>query len=161
MLYTLSRTPWTGNQSVAVPSPIQGTIPTRNGHTMDTHLCLEWDSNPRSQGSSERKTVYGLDCAATVIGLLFLHILIDIIYFFLFRYLWLESIDWILWRRCRFLCFIETVLTTTVLIFVRRHIVKCKERKKSSSANELPWKETNLLFVAFYRKAYTNHLRVL
>jgi hypothetical protein len=31
------------------------------------HPCLECDSNPRSQRSSEAKTVHALDCAATVI----------------------------------------------------------------------------------------------
>jgi hypothetical protein len=32
------------------------------------HPCLEWDSNPRSQCWSERKTVHALDCTATLVG---------------------------------------------------------------------------------------------
>jgi hypothetical protein len=40
ILYTVGRTPWTGEQPAARP------LPTQNKRK---HLCLEWDSNPRSQ----------------------------------------------------------------------------------------------------------------
>jgi hypothetical protein len=47
-LYTVGRTPWTGNQLVARP------LPTHTGqhkHRINAHIhpCFEWDSNPRSQ----------------------------------------------------------------------------------------------------------------
>jgi hypothetical protein len=41
--YTVGRTPWTGDQPVASPLPAH------------RHPCLEWDSNPGSQRSSERR----------------------------------------------------------------------------------------------------------
>jgi hypothetical protein len=46
--YTFSRIPWTGDQ------PVARSLPTHriNAHR---HPCLEWDSNPRSQRSSERR----------------------------------------------------------------------------------------------------------
>jgi hypothetical protein len=50
------RTPWTGDQPVAWPLPTH------------RHPCLEWDSNTRSQPSSERRQVHILDRAAIVIG---------------------------------------------------------------------------------------------
>jgi hypothetical protein len=46
ILYTFGRTPWTGDQPFARPLPTHRI----NGHR---HPCLEWDSNPRSQRSSE------------------------------------------------------------------------------------------------------------
>jgi hypothetical protein len=42
-LYTVGRTPWTGDQPVARPLPTH------------RHPCLEWNSNPRSQHSSGRR----------------------------------------------------------------------------------------------------------
>jgi hypothetical protein len=48
ILYTVGKTPWTGNQPVARPLPIHRT----NAHR---HPCLQWDSNPRSLCSSERR----------------------------------------------------------------------------------------------------------
>jgi hypothetical protein len=44
---TIGRTPWTGDQPVARPLPIQ------DNTNIDIHPCLKWDSNPRSQCSSE------------------------------------------------------------------------------------------------------------
>lgn len=44
ILYTLGRTPWTGDQSVARPLPTHRIKAHR-------HPCLDWDSNPRSQCS--------------------------------------------------------------------------------------------------------------
>jgi hypothetical protein len=51
ILYTVGRTPWTGDQPVAKPLPTPGTAKTRNTHR---HPCLEWDSNPRSRGHCDR-----------------------------------------------------------------------------------------------------------
>jgi hypothetical protein len=48
ILYTVSRTPWMGDQHVARPLPTHRI----NAHR---HLCLEWDSNPRFQRSRERR----------------------------------------------------------------------------------------------------------
>jgi hypothetical protein len=59
ILYTVDRTPWTGDQPVARPLPTQ-----HNTHTY-IHTFLKWDSNPRIQCL---KTVHALGCAATVIS---------------------------------------------------------------------------------------------
>jgi hypothetical protein len=55
ILYTFGRTPWTGDQPVARPLPTHRTTQTQNKCTKYRHPCLEWDSNPRCQRSSERK----------------------------------------------------------------------------------------------------------
>jgi hypothetical protein len=47
-LYTVSRTPWTGDQAVARPLP-------KHRIKANRHPCLERDSNPRSQRSSGRR----------------------------------------------------------------------------------------------------------
>jgi hypothetical protein len=52
ILYTVGRTPWTGDQPVAKPLSTHRTSHRINGHS---HPRLEWDSNPRSQHSSERR----------------------------------------------------------------------------------------------------------
>jgi hypothetical protein len=52
--YTDGRTPWTSDQPVARPLPTHGTTQTQNKRT-HSHKCLEWDSNPRSQRSSDRR----------------------------------------------------------------------------------------------------------
>jgi hypothetical protein len=65
--YTDGRTPWTSDQPVARPLPKHRTKQTQNKRT-HRHPCLEWDSNPWSQRSSERRQIYALDRAATVIG---------------------------------------------------------------------------------------------
>jgi hypothetical protein len=54
-LYIVGRTPWTGYQPVARPLPTHRTTQTQNKRTQYRHTCLEWDSNPRSQRSSERR----------------------------------------------------------------------------------------------------------
>jgi hypothetical protein len=43
ILYTVSRTPWTGDQPVARPLPTHRTQ-TQNKRTQYTHPCLRWDS---------------------------------------------------------------------------------------------------------------------
>jgi hypothetical protein len=54
ILYIIGRTPWSGEQSVAKPLPTHRTTQTQNKRTYK-HECLEWDSIPRSQRSSERR----------------------------------------------------------------------------------------------------------
>jgi hypothetical protein len=51
-LITVGKAPWTGEQPVARPLPTRRTTQTQNKRTY-RYLCLEWDSNPRSQRSSE------------------------------------------------------------------------------------------------------------
>jgi hypothetical protein len=53
-LYTVGRTPWTGDQPVSRSLPTHTTTQTRNKRTY-RHPCLEWDPNPRSQRSSGRR----------------------------------------------------------------------------------------------------------
>jgi hypothetical protein len=55
ILYTVGRTPWTGDRPVARPLPTHRTTQTQNKRTQYRHLCLEWDSIPRSQCWSERR----------------------------------------------------------------------------------------------------------
>jgi hypothetical protein len=61
ILYRVGRTPWTGDR------PVARLLPTHriNAHR---HPWLEWDSNPQSQHSSERRQIMAFDRAATVIG---------------------------------------------------------------------------------------------
>jgi hypothetical protein len=54
IVYTVGGTPWTGDQPVARLLPTHRTTQTQNKRT-DRHPCFEWDSNPRSQCSSERR----------------------------------------------------------------------------------------------------------
>jgi hypothetical protein len=49
---TAGRTFWTGDQPDARPLPTQDNATQKNA---DTHPCLEWDSNSRSQCSSGRR----------------------------------------------------------------------------------------------------------
>jgi hypothetical protein len=51
---TDSRTPWTSDQPVTRPLLTHRTTQTQNERT-HRHSCLEWDSNTRSQRSSERR----------------------------------------------------------------------------------------------------------
>jgi hypothetical protein len=51
ILHTVGRTPWTGDQPVARPLATLRTTQTQDKRTQTP--CLEWDSNPRSQRSSE------------------------------------------------------------------------------------------------------------
>jgi hypothetical protein len=55
ILYTVGRIPWTGDQPVARILPIHRKTKTQNKRTQYGHPCLELDSNPRSQLSSERR----------------------------------------------------------------------------------------------------------
>jgi hypothetical protein len=54
LFYTVGRTTWTGDQSVARPLPTHRTTQIQNKRT-HRHPCLEWDSNPRSQRPSDRR----------------------------------------------------------------------------------------------------------
>jgi hypothetical protein len=54
ILYTVGRTFCTGDQPVARPLPTHRTTQTQNKRT-HRHICVEWDSSPRSQRSRERK----------------------------------------------------------------------------------------------------------
>jgi hypothetical protein len=54
ILYTVGRTPWTGNQPVARPLSTRRSTQTQDKLTQTPH-CLEWDSNPRLQCSSGRR----------------------------------------------------------------------------------------------------------
>jgi hypothetical protein len=53
-LHTVGRTPWTGDQSVAMPLPAH-TEQQKHRINSHRHPCLKWDSNPRSQCSSVRR----------------------------------------------------------------------------------------------------------
>jgi hypothetical protein len=55
ILYMVGTTPWTEDQTVARPLPAHRTAQTQNKRTQYRYPCLEWDSNPRSQRSSERR----------------------------------------------------------------------------------------------------------
>jgi hypothetical protein len=54
VLFTVGRTPLTGDQPVAKPLPTHRKTQTQNKRT-HRHPCLKWDSNPWSQCSSERR----------------------------------------------------------------------------------------------------------
>jgi hypothetical protein len=54
LFYTDVRTPWTSDQSAARPLPTHRTTQTQNKRT-HRHPCLEWNSNLRSQSSSEQR----------------------------------------------------------------------------------------------------------
>jgi hypothetical protein len=49
-LYTVGRTPWTGDQLVARPLPTH-----KQRMNVHRHPCLDWDPNPRPQSSSGRR----------------------------------------------------------------------------------------------------------
>jgi hypothetical protein len=49
---TVGRTHWTGDQPVAKPLPTQDNT---NRIIAHRHPCIEWDWNPRSHCSSERR----------------------------------------------------------------------------------------------------------
>jgi hypothetical protein len=51
LFYAVGRIPWTGDEPVARPLPTHRTIQTQNKRT-HRHPYLKWDSNPRSQCSS-------------------------------------------------------------------------------------------------------------
>jgi hypothetical protein len=54
IFYTDGSTPWTSDKPVARPLPTHRTTQTQNIR-IHRHLCIEWDSNPRSQHSIERR----------------------------------------------------------------------------------------------------------
>jgi hypothetical protein len=54
LLYTVGRTRWTSDQPAVIRLPKHRATQTHNKRT-HRHPCLEWDSNPRSQRSSERR----------------------------------------------------------------------------------------------------------
>jgi hypothetical protein len=54
IFYTDGTTPWTSDKPVAKPLPIHRTTQTQNKR-IHRHQCLEWDSNPRSRCSRERR----------------------------------------------------------------------------------------------------------
>jgi hypothetical protein len=54
-LYTVCRTPWTGDQPVTRPLPTHRTTQTQNKRTQYRHPGLECDSNPLSQRSGKRR----------------------------------------------------------------------------------------------------------
>jgi hypothetical protein len=54
LFYTDGRTPRTSDQPVARPLPTHRATQTQNKRT-HKHPCLKWDSNLRSQHSSERR----------------------------------------------------------------------------------------------------------
>jgi hypothetical protein len=58
VLYTVGRKPWTRDQPVARSVPTHRTTQTQNKRTQ-RYRCLEWDSNPRSQCSSEWRLLTG------------------------------------------------------------------------------------------------------
>jgi hypothetical protein len=106
ILYTISRTPWTGDQPVATPLPTHRTTQTQNKRTQTSIPWLGFE--PTIPAFERAKTVHALDRAATVIG--------DIWQTFLKIPGWLKSgrvstcirkvlflnfglhIDWELWR---------------------------------------------------------------
>jgi hypothetical protein len=55
ILCTVGKTPWTGDQPVARPLSAHRITQIQNKRTQYRHPCLQWDSNPRSQRSSERR----------------------------------------------------------------------------------------------------------
>jgi hypothetical protein len=49
------RSPWMGDQPVTRLQPVHRTTQTQNKRIQYRHPCLEWDSNPQIQCSSERR----------------------------------------------------------------------------------------------------------
>jgi hypothetical protein len=66
ILYTVGRTPWTGDQPVARLLPILRTTQTQNKRK-ETSMSLV-GIEPTTPASERAKTVHALDCAVTVIG---------------------------------------------------------------------------------------------
>jgi hypothetical protein len=69
ILYTVGRSPWTGDQPVARPLAVPRTTQTQNKRRQYKHPCLDWDPNLQSQRSRERR-VHASYRAETLIGLL-------------------------------------------------------------------------------------------
>jgi hypothetical protein len=66
-LYTLGRTPWTGDQPVATPLPTHRTTQTQNKRTHTSMPLVGFE--PTIPVFERAKTVHVLDRAATVIGI--------------------------------------------------------------------------------------------
>jgi hypothetical protein len=65
---TVGKTPWTGDQLVARPLPLQKHRKAHK-HTHTEYACPEWNSNPRVQAPARAKTVHALDRSVIVTGL--------------------------------------------------------------------------------------------
>jgi hypothetical protein len=65
-LYTVGRTPWTGDKPVARPLPTHRTTQTQNKRTQTSMLRVGFE--PTTPVFEQVKTVHPLDRAATVIG---------------------------------------------------------------------------------------------
>jgi hypothetical protein len=68
ILYTVGRTPWTGDQPVARPIPTYRTTQTQNKRTQTSMPCVGFQ--PKIPAFERAKTVHASDRAATVIGYL-------------------------------------------------------------------------------------------
>jgi hypothetical protein len=66
ILYTVGRTPWTGDQPVARPLPTQRTTQTQNKSTQTTMSRMGFE--PTIPVFERANTIHALDRAATVIG---------------------------------------------------------------------------------------------
>jgi hypothetical protein len=67
ILYTVGRTPWTGDQSVAWRLPTHRTTQTQNKRTQTSMPWVGFE--PTIPAFKRAKTIHALDCVATVIGL--------------------------------------------------------------------------------------------
>jgi hypothetical protein len=65
ILYTVGKTPCTGDQPVARPLPIHRSTQTQNKRTQTSMPSVEFE--PTITVFQRAKTVHALDCAATVI----------------------------------------------------------------------------------------------
>jgi hypothetical protein len=65
IIYTVGRTPWTGDRPVARPVPTQRTIQTQNKHAETSMPRVGFE--PKIPVFERAKTVHVLDSAATVI----------------------------------------------------------------------------------------------
>jgi hypothetical protein len=71
-LYTVGRTPWTGVQAVARPLPTHRTTQTQNKRTQTSMPRVEFE--PTAPVFEQAKTVYALNCAATMVGCIHIHV---------------------------------------------------------------------------------------
>jgi hypothetical protein len=78
ILYTVGRTSWTGNQSIARPLPTHRTTQTKNKRTQ---LSMPWVGfEPTILELERTKIIHVLDRAATVIGTSYHHGLYKLLY---------------------------------------------------------------------------------
>jgi hypothetical protein len=66
-LYTVGRTPWTGDQPVTRPLPTHGTTQTQNKRTQTSMPWVGFE--PTIPAFERAKAIHALDRAATVIGI--------------------------------------------------------------------------------------------